>query len=129
VVLGQAYLWKKQYEQAITEAERAVALDPNNADGYVTLGDILVNAGRPEEGVKVTEKALRLNPRLEDDGFTDQDLEAAILNGEIVRREQDNIGRPKYVIEGTARDGRGLTAVVQPFQIRQLIVIVTAYET
>ena len=52
-----------------------------------------------------------------------------ILNGQIVRRERDNIGRPKYVIEGTALDGRGLTAVVQPFQSRQLIVIVTVYET
>ena len=58
-----AYLWKKQYEQALAEAERAIALDPNNADGYVTLGDILVNAGRPEEGIELTEKAMRLNPR------------------------------------------------------------------
>jgi adenylate cyclase len=29
----------------------------------VTLGDILVNAGRPEEGIELTEKAMRLNPR------------------------------------------------------------------
>ena len=64
-----------------------------------------------------------------DDGFTDQDLEAAILNGEIVRRERDAIGRPKYVIEGTALDGRGLTTTVQPFQTRQLVLIITAYET
>ncbi len=64
-----------------------------------------------------------------DDGLTDQDLEAAILNGRIVRRERDRIGRPKYVVEGTAMDGRGLTAVAQPFQTRQLILIITAYET
>ncbi len=64
-----------------------------------------------------------------DDDFTDEDLESAILNGVIVRRERDNIGRPKYVIEGTARDGRGLTAVAQPFQTRQLVLIITAYET
>jgi len=64
-----------------------------------------------------------------DDGLTDQDLEAAILNGRIVRRERDRIGRSKYVMEGTAMDGRGLTAVAQPFQTRQLILIITAYET
>ena len=64
-----------------------------------------------------------------DDGLTDQDLEAAILNGRIVRRERDRIGRPKYVVEGTAMDGRGLTAEAQPFQTRQLILIITAYET
>jgi len=46
-----------------------------------------------------------------------------------VRRGRDNIGRPKYVIEGTALDRRGLTAVVQPFQMRQLVVIVTVYAT
>ena len=56
-----------------------------------------------------------------DDGLTDQDLEAAILNGSIVRRERDRLGRPKYVIEGIALDGRGLTAVAQLFQTRQLL--------
>jgi len=66
---------------------------------------------------------------LDDDGFTDQDLEASILNGKIVRRERDSIGRPKYVIEGTALDGRSLTAVAQPFRTRQLVLIITAYET
>ena len=64
-----------------------------------------------------------------DDGLTEQDLEAAILNGRIARRERDRIGRAKYVIEGTALDRRGMTAVAQFFQTRQLIVIVTAYET
>jgi Domain of unknown function (DUF4258) len=66
---------------------------------------------------------------LADDGFSDEDLETALLNGEIVQRERDNIGRLKYVIEGTALGGRGLTAVVQRFQTRQIIVILTAYET
>ena len=37
-ILGYVYLWKKQHEQAIAEAERAIALDPNDADGYVTSG-------------------------------------------------------------------------------------------
>jgi len=73
--------------------------------------------------------SVHVENELEDDGFTDQDLEAAILNGKIVRRERDEIGRPKYVIEGSALDGRGLTAVVQPFQTRQLVVMVTVYET
>ena len=30
VVLGSVYLWQKQYEQAIAEMERAIALDPND---------------------------------------------------------------------------------------------------
>ena len=73
--------------------------------------------------------SIHVENELENDGFTDQDLEGAIMNGEIVRRERDAIGRPKYIIEGMALDGRGLTTVVQPFQTRRLVVIVTVYET
>src|SRR5262245_44952901 len=47
--LGAIYLWKKQHDQAIAEAQRAIALDPNDADGYVSLETILAFAGRPEE--------------------------------------------------------------------------------
>ena len=57
---------------------------------------------------------------LADDGLTDEDLEAAILNGRIVRRERDRIGRSKYVIEGTALNGRGLTAVLSLFRLADL---------
>ncbi|MBI3757459.1 MAG: adenylate/guanylate cyclase domain-containing protein [Deltaproteobacteria bacterium] len=63
LVLSLAYLWKKQHEQAIAEAERAVVLDPNNANGYAGLGNMLAFAGRPEEGIELIEKAMRLNPR------------------------------------------------------------------
>ena len=63
------------------------------------------------------------------DRFTEEDLEESILSGEIVRRERDRIGRPKYVMEGIALDGRGLTAVAQLFQTRQLVVMVSIYET
>jgi adenylate cyclase len=61
-VLSRVYLWKKQHEQAIVEAERAIALDPNEAEGYVALGITLASAGRPEEGIRLIEKAMRLNP-------------------------------------------------------------------
>ena len=35
-VLGQAYLWKKQYEQASVEAEQILALNPT--DGRIMCG-------------------------------------------------------------------------------------------
>src|SRR5262249_10293370 len=31
-ILGYVYLWQKQYEQAIAEMERAIAVDPNLAE-------------------------------------------------------------------------------------------------
>src|SRR5262249_36545070 len=51
VVLGDTYLLKKQYEQAIAELERAIALDPNFALGYSDLGYILNFVGRPQEAI------------------------------------------------------------------------------
>jgi Tfp pilus assembly protein PilF len=46
--MGYVYLQQKQLEQAIAEGERVVALDPNNAEGYAQLAEILNFAGRPE---------------------------------------------------------------------------------
>ncbi len=64
VLLGWVHLWKdRQYEQAIAEAERAIALDSNNADSYMALAEILTYLGRSEEAIGWMEKAMRLNPR------------------------------------------------------------------
>ena len=60
--LAWACVWKKQHEQAIAEAKRAIALDPNFAEGYARLGEILNLAGRPEEGIGLVKKAMRLDP-------------------------------------------------------------------
>ena len=44
-------------------AEKAIALEPNNPDGYSTLAEVLKFAGRPEEVIELLEKAMRFNPR------------------------------------------------------------------
>jgi len=62
-VLGFVYAAKKQHERAIAEGERATTLAPNDAEGYAQLGMILNFAGRPEETIRLVEKAIRLNPR------------------------------------------------------------------
>jgi tetratricopeptide (TPR) repeat protein len=63
-ILGMVYLWHKQPERAIAEAERAIALNPGDALSYTALGHILAYTGRPEEAVRAIEKALQLHPRL-----------------------------------------------------------------
>lgn len=62
LVLGEVYLWKKQYAQAIAELEKSIDLNPNYADAIAELGDVLSFAGRPEEAIGLVKKAIRLNP-------------------------------------------------------------------
>ncbi len=47
----------------MAELRRVVALDPNYADGYAFLANILNYSGRAEEGLGIIEKAMRMNPR------------------------------------------------------------------
>ena len=61
-VLGQIYLWMKQHDRAIAEAQQAVALAPNDADGYETLAETLCWSGRPEECIQAIRHAMRVNP-------------------------------------------------------------------
>jgi adenylate cyclase len=62
MLLGWIHLWRKEHDAAIAEAQRSVELDPNNAEVWVRLGHILDIAGRPEEGLPLIEKAMRIDP-------------------------------------------------------------------
>ena len=62
IMLASVYQKKNQHEQAIAAAERAVALDPNDANAYMALADQLGMAGRTEEGLTMAKTAMRLNP-------------------------------------------------------------------
>jgi adenylate cyclase len=61
-MLGNVYRFKGEYEKAIAESERAVALDPNFAKGYMSLADSLIQAGRPQEAIPLLKKSMRLSP-------------------------------------------------------------------
>ena len=50
------------YEEAIFEAERAIALDPNDASSYVAMAYALVYGGKAKEAVKFVQIAMRLDP-------------------------------------------------------------------
>ena len=45
-LLGIFYSQKQQYDQAIAEGERAVALDPNYADSYAVQAEVLSGFAR-----------------------------------------------------------------------------------
>lgn len=54
-------------DQAVVDAKRAVAINPNYAAGYKALSDALFVVGfRPEEQLHAAEKAMRLDPARQD---------------------------------------------------------------
>ena len=56
------YLAKREYDKAIAEGERAVALDPGNWGNFSNYANCLTLAGRPEEAIPLFQKAIRLSP-------------------------------------------------------------------
>jgi TolB-like protein/DNA-binding winged helix-turn-helix (wHTH) protein/Tfp pilus assembly protein PilF len=62
-LLSIVYAEKQQYDQAIAEGGRAIALDPNDAHSYAVQAEVLNFAGRPEEALQMMKQAMRLNPR------------------------------------------------------------------
>jgi TolB-like protein len=52
----------REYDKAIAEGERAVALDPSGSDAYRGYASALLFAGRPKEAIPLFQKAIRLNP-------------------------------------------------------------------
>ncbi|WP_155097691.1 adenylate/guanylate cyclase domain-containing protein [Paracoccus aestuariivivens] len=60
--MGLAHLYKRQYSEAVAAYERALALNPNDADLLANMGDCLANVGQSERAVQLLERAIKLNP-------------------------------------------------------------------
>jgi adenylate cyclase len=60
--LGFAELCLHHHERALSALDRALALNPNSADVRTMRGMVLNFLGRPEEGLKDIELAIRHNP-------------------------------------------------------------------
>jgi TolB-like protein/Flp pilus assembly protein TadD len=55
-----------EFQEAITEAERAVSLDSNDPDSHFAMGVALTTAGRHSEAVDSFKRAMRLDPFYQD---------------------------------------------------------------
>jgi adenylate cyclase len=62
ILLGWIYLCKREYDKAIAEGERAVALNPSHHNDLQCYASFLTYAGRPEEAIPLLQKAIRLSP-------------------------------------------------------------------
>jgi TolB-like protein len=61
-VLGYIFFQRRQDEEAEAEFQRAVALNPNDADAFAFRANVLVYFGRWEEALELIGDAKRLNP-------------------------------------------------------------------
>ena len=61
-LLCQLYITKGEYDKAIAEGERAVALNPSGTDVLSEYAGSLNSAGRSEEAIPLFKKVIRLNP-------------------------------------------------------------------
>jgi len=61
-LLCRLYACKGEYDKALPEGERAVALNPSGWSVLTNYGNSLMYAGRPEEAIPLLQKVIRLNP-------------------------------------------------------------------
>jgi len=98
-VQGIIHLWhQKDPDQAIADAERAIALDPGFARGYGSLGAALHYAGRSEEAVERLARMARLDPHhpAQYQHFLAQSLFALGRFEDAVRASQARLARQPH---------------------------------
>jgi len=61
-VKSRMYLFRRQHQEAISELERAIALDPNDPACHLHMGYTLTLAGKPKEGTEFIRRGMRLDP-------------------------------------------------------------------
>ncbi len=64
ILLGRIQLFYSRYEQAIAEMERAITINPSDADGLAGRGNILMWLGQTDAAIETLELAQRIDPEL-----------------------------------------------------------------
>lgn len=64
VVLGRVHIFYQRYDQARTELDRAIAINPSDAGGIAGRGNILLWSGQTDAAIAALELAHRINPEL-----------------------------------------------------------------
>jgi len=61
-LLGNVYLFMRQYDEAIAAGKRSVVIEPSSAASHGVLGLTLSYAGDPDEAIISLKQGIRLNP-------------------------------------------------------------------
>jgi TolB-like protein/Tfp pilus assembly protein PilF len=61
-VASEMLTFNRRYREARSEAEVAIALDPNSPQGYLALAEVQTFMGAPEEALPLLHRAMRMDP-------------------------------------------------------------------
>jgi len=64
IMLGRLHLFHNRYQDAQAQMERAIAINPNDADGLAGRGHILLWLGQTDAAIETLELAQRIDPDL-----------------------------------------------------------------
>jgi adenylate cyclase len=85
--LAYTYMFLREFDKGLSEAQKAVSLNPNSAIAYHALGWCLNIIGRPQEAIPCLQKSLRLSPI----PLTSNVLEALALSYITLGRYEESI--------------------------------------
>ncbi len=60
--LGYLYAMTREFDKAVVQAERALALDPNSSEVLLFAASVISWSGRPKDAIPLYHKSIRLNP-------------------------------------------------------------------
>jgi adenylate cyclase len=63
VMLAEYLIYQQKSEEAIAAAQKAIALDPSDPEGYAEMSMALIMNGRPKDGRDYLDAALRVEPK------------------------------------------------------------------
>jgi len=64
VLLGRIHIFHHRYEEAKAELDRAIAINPSDANGLAGRGNILMWSGQTDAAIRTLELAQRIDPEL-----------------------------------------------------------------
>ena len=64
VILGRIHIFYHRYDQAKSELDRAIAINPSDAHGLAGRGNILMWSGQTDAAIEALELAKRIDPEL-----------------------------------------------------------------
>ena len=106
IVLSRIHIFHQRYKQAAAEIDRAIAINPNDAQGLGGRGDILMWLGQTDAAIETLELAQRIDPDLNTiDRFAlslayylRRRYEAAIEQAELNLRQNANASFSRIVL-------------------------------